>query len=121
MAKNKILVVDDSPTDTMVISNSLRADGYEVITARDGDEAMQRLDSDRPELVLHDVVMPGKNGFQLCRQIRNDGRYNALPVIMLTSKSQEADKFWGMKQGATAYMTKPFAPDALLATVRQHV
>lgn len=121
MAKNKILVVDDSPTDMMVISNSLRANGYEVITARDGDEAMRRLDSDQPDLVLLDVVMPGKNGFQLCRQIRNDARYNGLPVILLTSKNQEADKFWGMKQGATAYMTKPFAPDTLLATVRQHV
>ena len=121
MAKSKILVVDDSPTDMLVISNSLRADGYEVVTAGDGGDAVRRIDSDLPDLVLLDVVMPGKNGFQLCRQIRNDGRYKALPVILLTSKNQEADKFWGMKQGATAYMTKPFAPDALLATVRQHV
>lgn len=121
MVKNKILVVDDSATDTLVISNSLRSEGYDVVTARDGEEALRCLDSERPDLVLLDVVMPGKNGFQLCRQIRNDARYGTLPVILLTSKSQEADKFWGMKQGATAYMTKPFAPEALLATVRQHV
>ena len=121
MAKNKILVVDDSATDSMLICNSLRSEGYEVITARDGEEALRCLDSDRPDLVLLDVVMPGKNGFQVCRQIRNDARYGSLPVILLTSKNQEADKFWGMKQGATAYMTKPFVPEALLATVRQHV
>ena len=75
MAKSKILVVDDSATDTMLISTPLRAEGYEVITARDGEEALRRLDSDSPDLVLLDVVMPGKNGFQLCRQIRNDARY----------------------------------------------
>jgi twitching motility two-component system response regulator PilH len=112
MAKNKILVVDDSATDTLLISNPLRAEGYDVITAKDGEEALRRLDQDRPDLVLLDVVMPGKNGFQLCRQIRSDARFGSLPVILLTSKNQEADKFWGMKQGATAYMTKPF---------RQHV
>jgi twitching motility two-component system response regulator PilH len=121
VAKSKILVVDDSATDTMLISTPLRAEGYEVITARDGEEALRRLDSDSPDLVLLDVVMPGKNGFQLCRQIRNDARYGKLPVILVTSKDQDADKFWGMKQGATAYLTKPFASQALLAAVRQHV
>jgi twitching motility two-component system response regulator PilH len=121
MAKSKILVVDDSATDTILITNPLRAEGYDVITAKDGEEALRRLDSDRPDLVLLDVVMPGKNGFQLCRQIRNDARFGTLPVILLTSKNQEADKFWGMKQGATAYMTKPFVTSALLATIRQHV
>lgn len=121
MAKSKILVVDDSATEMILITTPLRAEGYEVITAKDGEEALRRLDDDQPDLVVLDVIMPGKNGFQLCRQIRNDARYSALPVILLTSKSQEADKFWGMKQGATAFMTKPFATDALLATIRQHV
>jgi twitching motility two-component system response regulator PilH len=121
MANSTILVVDDSATDTLLISNSLRSEGYIVITARDGEEALRCLDSERPNLVLLDVVMPGKNGFQLCRQIRNDARYASLPVILLTSKNQEADKFWGMKQGATAFMTKPFVTETLLATVRQHV
>jgi len=121
MAKSKILVVDDSATDTILITNPLRAEGYEVITAKDGEEALRHLNNDRPDFVLLDVVMPGKNGFQLCRQIRNDARFGTLPVILLTSKNQEADKFWGMKQGATAYMTKPFVTAALLATIRQHV
>lgn len=121
MAKHTILVVDDSATDTMVIAAPLRGEGYEVITAKDGDEALARLASDAPDLVLLDVVMPGKNGFQLCRQIRSDSRYSRLPVILLTSKNGEADKFWGMKQGATEYITKPFASDALLATVRRHI
>jgi twitching motility two-component system response regulator PilH len=121
MAKNKILVVDDSATETMLITTPLRAEGYDVITAKNGDEALLRLAADRPDLIVLDVVMPGKNGFQLCRQIRNDARYSTLPVILLTSKNQESDKFWGMKQGATAYMTKPFVPEMLLATIRQHV
>ncbi len=121
MAKNKILVVDDSATETMLITTPLRAEGYDVITAKNGDEALLHLAADRPDLIVLDVVMPGKNGFQLCRQIRNDARYSTLPVILLTSKNQESDKFWGMKQGATAYMTKPFVPEMLLATIRQHV
>lgn len=121
MAKNTILVVDDSATDTMLITAPLRAEGYTVLTAKNGDEALQQLETARPDLVLLDVVMPGKNGFQLCRQIRNDARYGALPVILLTSKDQDADKFWGMKQGATEYMTKPFEAAKLLATVRQHI
>ena len=121
MAKNTILVVDDSATDTLLISNPLRAEGYDVVTAKNGEEALRYLDKERPDLVLLDVVMPGKNGFQLCRQIRNDARFGSLPVILLSSKSQDADKFWGMKQGATAYMTKPFVTSTLLATIRQHV
>lgn len=121
MAKQKILVVDDSATETMLISTPLRAEGYDVITAKNSEEALRRLDDDHPDIIVLDVVMPGKNGFQLCRQLRNDARYGALPVILLTSKNQASDKFWGMKQGATAYMTKPFAPETLLATIRQHV
>jgi twitching motility two-component system response regulator PilH len=121
MAKNKILVVDDSATETILITAPLRAEGYDVITAKDGDEALMRLDTERPDLVVLDVVMPGKNGFQVCRQIRNDARYSTLPVIMLTSKNQVSDKFWGMKQGATAYMTKPFVSELLLEAIRQHV
>jgi twitching motility two-component system response regulator PilH len=92
-----------------------------LLTAKNGEEALRSLDQNRPDLIILDVVMPGKNGFQLCRQIRNDARFGSLPVILLTSKSQEADKFWGMKQGATAYMTKPFVTSTLLATIRQHV
>ncbi len=121
MAKPKILVVDDSATETLLITSPLRAEGYDVVTASNGEEALQRLDSERPDLVLLDVIMPGKNGFQLCRQIRSDARYGALPVILLTSKDQEADKFWGLKQGATEYITKPFEPTHLLATIRRHV
>ncbi len=117
----KILVVDDSATQVTMITNSLRTEGYDIVTASNGEEALRRLDSDRPDLVLLDVIMPGKNGFQLCRQIRNDARWKTVPVILLTSKDGEADRFWGMKQGATEYVTKPFDPIALAATVRRHI
>ena len=121
MSKSKILVVEDSVTEMMLIVSPLRAEGYDVVTAKDGDEALKSLDKESPDLVLLDVIMPGQNGFQICRQIRRDARYGALPVILLTSKDQEADKFWGLKQGATEYMTKPFDMKSLLATIRRHV
>ena len=121
MARGKILVVDDSATEMMLITTTLKAEGYAIVTASDGEEAIQRLGSEQPDLVVMDVVMPGKNGFQLCRQIRNDARWGTLPVILLTSKDGEADKFWGMKQGASEYMTKPFEPTELLANVRRHI
>ena len=121
MAQGKILVVDDSATEMLLITSALKGEGYAIVTATTGEEAMQRLGSEQPDLVVLDVVLPGKNGFQLCRQIRNDVRWGTLPVILLTSKDGDADKFWGMKQGASEYMTKPFEAPALLASVRRHI
>lgn len=121
MPKRKILVVDDSATDRLILARPLRAAGYLVLTARDGVEAWRQLNSESPDLVLLDVLMPGQNGFQLCRQIRGDDRYGGLPVIFVTAKDQAADTFWGLKQGATAYLTKPVDHDTLLDTVRRYL
>lgn len=117
----RILIVDDSATEMAVMTNSLRAEGFDVITATNGDEALDRLERERPDAIVLDVIMPGKNGFQLCRQIRSDSRWAALPIVMVTSKDQESDRFWGMKQGASEYITKPFEPANLVAAVRRFV
>lgn len=116
----KILVVDDSATEMAVMTSSLKAGGFDVVTATNGEEALQSLERDRPDVVVLDVIMPGKNGFQVCRQIRSDARWATLPIVMVTSKDQESDRFWGMKQGASDYITKPFDPSNLVATVRRY-
>ena len=117
----RILVVDDSPTEQSIIRQPLEASGYQVITASDGEEGIDRMEHESFDLVVLDVVMPGKNGFQICRQVRRDERWKDLPILMVTSKDQAADRFWGMKQGATEYITKPFDPNELVSAVQRHI
>jgi len=119
MPVHKILVVDDSKTELHHLSELLTKRGFAVRTAESGDEAMKRLAEDRPDLILMDVVMPGQNGFQLTRSITRDPRYAGLPVIMCTSKSQETDRVWGLRQGARDYVVKPVQADELIAKIRQ--
>jgi twitching motility two-component system response regulator PilH len=117
MPNEKILVVDDSPTEQKLVVSALTARGYQVITANDGEEAIEKAAKEQPKLVVLDVVMPKKNGFQVCRQLKTTAATQNIKVLLLTSKNQESDKFWGIKQGADAYLTKPFAGDDLLANV----
>ncbi|MDE2454801.1 MAG: response regulator [Burkholderiales bacterium] len=118
MAIQKILVVDDSKTELHHLSDILGKRGYSVRTAENGDEAMRRLGEDKPDLILMDVVMPGANGFQLTRTITRDPRFAGVPVIMCTSKNQETDKVWGMRQGARDYIVKPVNTDELIAKIK---
>jgi twitching motility two-component system response regulator PilH len=118
MPIHKILVVDDSKTELHHLSDVLSRRGYVVRTAENGEEAMRRLAEDKPDLILMDVVMPGQNGFQLTRSITRDPRFAGVPVIMCTSKNQETDKVWGMRQGARDYIVKPVNTDELLAKIR---
>lgn len=117
MAKARILVADDSAVELKVIVGLLRDNGYDVVTAADGDEAVSRAQSDKPALAVLDVVMPKKNGYQVCRALKTGADTSGIKVVMLTSKGQESDKFWGMKQGADAYLTKPVVPADLLAEI----
>ena len=119
MPIHKILVVDDSKTELHHLSEMLTKRGYAVRTAESGDEAMKRLAEDKPDLILMDVVMPGQNGFQLTRTITRDPRWTGLPVIMCTSKSQETDRVWGMRQGASDYIVKPVKADELIEKIRR--
>ena len=118
MAIKKILLVDDSKTELHFLSELLTKRGYSVRTAEDGEDAMRRLGEDKPDLILMDVVMPGQNGFQLTRSITRDPRFADVPVIMCTSKNQETDKVWGMRQGAKDYIVKPVNAEELLAKIK---
>ena len=118
MTIQKILVVDDSKTELHHLSEILIKRGYAVRTAENADDAMRRMGEETPDLVLMDVVMPGQNGFQLTRSITRDPRFSKVPVIMCTSKNQETDKVWGMRQGARDYIVKPVDGDELAAKIR---
>jgi twitching motility two-component system response regulator PilH len=118
MPIQKILVVDDSKTELHHLSDLLGKKGYAVRTAENGEEALRRLTEDKPDLILMDVVMPGQNGFQLTRTITRDPRWSDVPVIMCTSKNQETDKVWGIRQGARDYIVKPVNADELISKIR---
>ena len=118
MSIHKILVVDDSKTELHHLSDVLGKRGYTVRTAENGEEAMRRLEEEKPDLILMDVVMPGRNGFQMTRAITRDPRFADVPVIMCTSKNQETDKVWGMRQGARDYIVKPVNADELIAKIK---
>ena len=118
MAIKNILLVDDSKTELHFLSDLLGKRGYSVRTAENAEEAMRRLGEEKPDLILMDVVMPGQNGFQLTRAITRDPRFVSVPVIMCTSKNQETDKVWGMRQGARDYIVKPVDADELVAKIK---
>ncbi len=119
MAIRKILLVDDSKTELHHLRALLGQQGFDVSTAANADDAMRELDQNRPDLVLMDVVMPGQNGFQLTRRITRDPKYAGLPVIMCTSKHQETDRVWGLRQGAIDYVVKPVDAVDLVAKIRR--
>ena len=118
MSIQKILLVDDSKTELHHLSDVLGKRGYQVRTAENGDEALRRLSEDKSDLILMDVVMPGQNGFQLTRTITRDPRWSTVPVIMCTSKNQETDKVWGMRQGARDYIVKPVDTEELVSKIK---
>lgn len=116
MAK-KLLIVDDSPTELKLIMDVFSGPDYTLVTAVDGEEGVAKVGSEKPDLVILDVVMPKMNGFQACRTIKSAPETQSIPVILLTSKNQKSDEFWGKKQGADVYLTKPFDPAELLKAV----
>ncbi|MDE2598631.1 MAG: response regulator [Rhodocyclaceae bacterium] len=111
----KILIVDDSATERHVLTTLLEGKGYSIVTANNGEEGVAAAKRELPDLILMDVVMPGMNGYQATRTISRDEATKHIPVIMCTSKDQETDKIWGMRQGALDYMVKPVDGAALLA------
>lgn len=113
----KILIVDDSPTERQFLLETLSKSGYECIVAENGEEAVAKSRAEQPDVILMDVVMPGTNGYQATRTIARDASTKHIPVIMCTSKSQETDKVWGMRQGAREYLVKPINAKELLAKI----
>lgn len=118
MSIKKVLVVDDSKTELMYLTDILVKNGFVVKTAENAEDAFRRLAEEKPELILMDVVMPGQNGFQLTRAITRDPLYSDIPIMMCTSKNQETDRVWGMRQGAKDYITKPVNADELMAKIK---
>ncbi|MCE9570022.1 MAG: response regulator [Rhodocyclales bacterium] len=112
-----VLIIDDSPTERHILSQLLLSGGYEVSTAESGEEGIERAKQIKPDLILMDVVMPGTNGFQATRALSRDEATKSIPVIICTTKDQETDKVWGMRQGAQDYVTKPVDGPALLAKI----
>jgi twitching motility two-component system response regulator PilH len=117
MPIKNILVVDDSPTDLKYLTDLLAKNGYQVVTAQNADEALAKAKQLRPDLVLMDVVMPGQSGFQATRTLTKDEATKQIPVIICTTKGQDTDRAWGMKQGARDYIVKPVKGPELLAKI----
>jgi twitching motility two-component system response regulator PilH len=117
MAIRKILIVDDSPTERHVLNEMLTKAGYDVIASDNGEDAIRKAKHDKPDVILMDIVMPGLNGFQATRAITRDPETRAIPVIICTSKGQDTDRIWGLRQGARGYVVKPIDRVELLAKI----
>jgi twitching motility two-component system response regulator PilH len=117
MAIKRILIVDDSPTERHALNAMLGTAGFDVVASDSGEDAIAKAKEIRPDLILMDVVMPGLNGFQATRAISRDSDTRSIPIILCTSKSQETDKIWGMRQGARDYIVKPVRREELLAKI----
>lgn len=113
-----VLIVDDSPTEVHVISQMLQGAGYQVISANDGESGVAMAKTEKPDVILMDVVMPGLNGFQATRELSRDAETASIPVILVTTKDQDTDKTWGMRQGAKDYVVKPVSADILAAKIQ---
>jgi twitching motility two-component system response regulator PilH len=115
----KILIVDDSMGMVRMIQSVLEKEGYHAIGISDPSMIEQTIDSEAPSLILLDVVMPERNGFQVCRALKNSQAYKSIPIIVVSGKSTPSDRYWAEQQGANGYIVKPFAPVDLLREVRR--
>lgn len=119
MSKKKILLVDDEQDLLETLSFRLKANGYDVITADNGQAALEKARSEKPDLMILDLMLPKLDGYKVCRMLKFDEKYKHIPIIMFTARVQESDKKIGEEVGCDAYMTKPFEPQVLLATVKR--
>jgi twitching motility two-component system response regulator PilH len=112
-----VLIIDDSPTELHLFQNMLEKAGFDTLVADSGEEGVKAARASRPDIILMDVVMPGMNGFQATRQLTKDPATADIPVIMITTKDQETDKIWGMRQGAVEYIVKPVKDKDLIGLI----
>ena len=113
------LIVEDTLTERETFASCLRRGGLNVLTANTGEEALEKISTYKPDVIILDVVLPGRSGFELCRELKADAETSKIPIVMCSTKSTDMDKFWGMKQGADAYIPKPVDQEELLRTVNQ--
>lgn len=121
MNNELILVVDDSPTDRQIAAEACQSLGYTVETAVAGEDALEKALELKPDLILLDVILPQKNGFQVCRQLKSSPETQKIKIILVTSKSQDSDRFWGIKQGADGYLAKPYTESELHELIAQAI
>ncbi|HKJ94777.1 MAG TPA: response regulator [Gammaproteobacteria bacterium] len=114
---SRILVVDDSPTETHLLRAMLEQHGYQVTVAEDGDTGMDIARRTKPDLILMDIVMPGVNGFQATRKLSKDPETSSIPIVMISTKDQDTDRIWAKRQGALDYITKPVTEKDLIAKI----
>jgi twitching motility two-component system response regulator PilH len=115
----KVMVVDDAYADLKLMESILAGAGHQVVSYGDGAQLEQRLLAEQPDVVLLDIVMPNRNGYEILRSLKKDERTRHTPIVLVTSKTQESDRIWGKRQGADEYVTKPFTPEQLLTVVRR--
>ena len=118
---NKILIVDDSPAQAGLMCALLQRAGYLPVTISDPRQVEQTIAAERPQLILLDVVMPARNGFQVCRELKTRPEFHRIPVVLVTSKDSESDRFWAKQQGADGFVSKPFTSEQLLGEVQRFV
>ena len=115
----KVMVVDDAVSELKLMESILKSAGHEVVSLLDGEALEDKLSSERPDVLLLDIVMPKRNGYEILRSLRKDARTKATPVVLVSSKNQESDRAWGKRQGADEYLGKPFTSDQLLTMVKR--
>jgi twitching motility two-component system response regulator PilH len=113
-----ILIVEDTPSQQDLLASYLTESGYHTVIANDGQEALTKIEAKKPDLIITDLVMPGMSGLELCRNLKKNADTKHIPIIACTTKSQELDKLWGMKQGIDFYVTKPFTREDILKAIR---
>ncbi|HTQ96174.1 MAG TPA: response regulator [Candidatus Acidoferrum sp.] len=121
LVQKKVLIVDDSPAQVRLIQGLLEPEGYWPVGLSDPKRVEEAITVERPSVILLDVVMPERNGFQVCRELKGNIKFNAIPVILVTSKDTASDRYWGQQQGADGYVTKPFTREELLRAVRRFI
>lgn len=119
--KKKILIVDDEPHTVQTVKDRLEFGGYEVITAKDGEEGLSKARKEAPNLILLDLMLPKMNGYEVCQLLKFDQKYKHIPIIMLTARTQEADKATGKETGADEYVTKPFEFNDLVSKIKTYL
>jgi twitching motility two-component system response regulator PilH len=117
----KVMVVDDAYSELKLMESILRTAGHQVVTLIDGEALEERVTTEQPDVLLLDIVMPKRNGYELLRALKRNQQTKAMPVVLVSSKNQESDRAWGKRQGADDYLTKPFTSDQLLTTVGRFV
>jgi twitching motility two-component system response regulator PilH len=118
---SRVLIIDDVETDRQLMGRVVAAQGHQAEFATDGEEGLSKAKSFKPALILLDVVMPKSDGFATCRKLKKDPETATIPVVMVSSKAADSDRVWAMRQGASAYVIKPFTPDSLKATLASFV